>query len=182
MNLILKARGVDLTDRLREYATEKLTRSQRFFERIIRMDVELCQEGNARVGGGHRVEVTVKTPGETLRAHGSGADFFTAIDQASDRLEAQVRKHKERLKDRSHRGGPAAPEPPSGGPAPTDGEAPPIVRMGSPAAKPMTPEEAVLELETQEMQFLLFMNAETMQPGVLYRRSDGAYGLMEHQA
>jgi putative sigma-54 modulation protein len=179
VNLILRGRGIDLNDRLREYASEKLTRSQRFFERIIKMEVELSEERNPRVKARHRVEVTVKTPGETLRAHGEGTDYFAAIDTAADRLESQVKKFKGRLVNRGHRGNNHLESPMAGGSDPEDG--PVIVRQRQVETKPMTPEEAVLELEQGSLQFLLFVNAETMAPGVLYRRPDGSYGLVETQ-
>lgn len=177
MNLILNGRGIQLNDRLREYATDKFTRAQRFFERIIKIQVEFSEERNPRVRNRHRVEVTVKTPGETLRASGAAGDYFTAIDQAAERLEAQVRKFKERLIHRSHR---ADNSHEAFQVATTEGdEGPTIVRQRQIEMKPMTPEEAVLELDTNGLQFLLFTNAETMGTGVLYRKPDGTYGLIE---
>lgn len=179
MNLILKGRGVDLNDRLRDYASVKLTKSQRFFERIIKMEVEFSEERNPRVKNRHKVEVTVKTPRETLRAHGAGTDYFAAIDQVEGRLERQVKKFKGRLStrrgatDNNH-------EPP--GLIPTDrGEPDGIVRTVQPAMKPMTPDEAAMELEVRGLQFLLFTNAENMSQGVIYRRSDGRFGLIEQE-
>jgi putative sigma-54 modulation protein len=177
VNLIVKGRGVDLNDRLRDYASARFTRAQRFFERIIKMEVEFSEERNPRVKARHKVEVTVKTPGETLRAHGAGTDYFTAIDQASNRLEAQVKKFKGRLIDRGHRADNHLESPRM---TRSDGdERPVIVRQKQTETKPMTPEEAVLELETNGLQFILFTNAETMGAGVLYRRPDGTFGLVE---
>ena len=183
MNVILKGRGVDLNERLRGYATDKFTRVQRFFERIIKIDVELSQERNPRVKDRHRVEVTVSTPGETLRATGAGADYFAAIDQAADRLETQVKRHKERFQRRVSRTNSHVPD---GAAAYVEdaedvaGAGPVIVRGESTLVKPMSPEEAVLELDETGLQFLLFLNSETMHCAVVYHRSDGAYGLIEH--
>lgn len=103
VNLILSGRGVKLDDRLRRYATGKLSKVERFFDRIIKMEVELRSERNPRVRDPHRVEVTVKTPRETLRAHGEGLDHFAAIDVAADRLEVQVKRFKARLRNHAHR-------------------------------------------------------------------------------
>jgi ribosomal subunit interface protein len=180
VNLILSGRGVELDDAIREYATEKLTRAQRFFDRILRIEVELRHERNPRVKDPDRVEVTVKTPGETLRVHGEGLDHFAAIDVAADRLEAQVKKHKDRLIDR-HREAPRA-EPLIG--ADTVGsddedEQPRIVPMSPPVDKPLTPEEARLELEDRRLSFLAFIDAESMRPAVLFKRDAGDYGLIE---
>lgn len=182
MNLIVTGRGVELNDRLREYASDKLTRAQKYFDRILKMEVEFSEERNPRVGKAHfHVDVTVKTPGETFRAKGTGMDFFAAIDQAEDRLETQLRKFKERLIDRGHRA-----DTPNGPPGASERmvewdeeDGPRIVRQRQSDGKPMSPEEAVLELEAANLQFLLFTNAESMAPGVLYRRPDGSYGLIE---
>lgn len=186
MNLILRTRGTDLNDRLREYAEDKLGRAERIFGRIIKMEVELACEPNPRVKDGHRVEVTVKAPGDTLRAHGGGADFYAAIDQAADRLERQLRRLKGRLTD-NHRGRNNNNNgPPLDTAEPLVGEdldeGPIITRLEPSVGKPMTPEEAVLELESRGMQFLLFTDSNTLGACVVYRRADGTYGLIEHQS
>ena len=186
MNLILSGRGVDLDDALRQYATEKLTRVERFFDRIIKMEVELRHERNPRVKDPERCEVVVKTPKQTLRVHGEGLDHFAAIDVAADRLEMQVKKVKERLKDRQHHGSNnhrVASAPSAADTAADDAEdGPVIVRVSPPIDKPLTPEEARLELEERGMQFLVFIDAETMLPSVLYHRPDGDYGLVQAES
>lgn len=186
MNLILSGRGVDLSDALRGYASDKLTKAERFSHRIIRIEVDLHQERNPRVKDPSRVEVRVKTPRRTLHVHGEGLDHFAAIDVAADRLEAQLRKRKgRRLLGRGHGGHAEEPAavPPAAAPAvgsdDEDGE-PTIVRMTSPIDKPLTPEEARLELEDRKLLFLLFTDAESMRPAVLFKRDDGDYGLIEH--
>ncbi len=177
MNLILSGRGVDLDESLREYATEKLTRVQRLHDRIIKMEVLLDHEKNPRVKDPNRVEVTVKTATQTLRVHGEGLDHFAAIDVATDRLEAQLRKVKGRLEARNHRNGEravaAAPQEEEDGPR--------FVRRTQQLAKPLTPEEASMELESRKLAFLLFTDAETMRATVIYKLDDGGYGLIEHQ-
>ena len=185
MNLILSGRGVDLDDALRQYATEKLTRVERFFDRIIKMEVELRHERNPRVKDPERCEVVVKTPKQTLRVHGEGLDHFAAIDVAADRLEMQVKKVKERLKDRQHHGSNnhrAAPAPVADVELDDADDGPVIVRVSPPIDKPLTPDEARLELDERGMQFLVFIDAETMSPSVLYRRPDGDYGLVQPES
>lgn len=173
MNLILSGRGVDLDDSLRGYATDKLTRVERFFDRIIKMEVELTRKRN-RNGMEHRVDVTVRTPRETMRAHGEGVDHFAAIDKAADRLETQMRRLKDRLRRHSHRDPAHVPAPP----ADTPEDFVDIIRRPMQIAKPLTPEEASMELETRGLAFMLFTNAESMQPAVIYRRASG-FGLIE---
>jgi putative sigma-54 modulation protein len=180
VNLILSARGVDLDDSLRSYATEKLTRVQRFFDRIIKMEIELLHEKNPRVGNPERVEVTVKTAVQTLRVHGEGTDHFAAIDVATDRLEMQIKKIKERLVDHHNHHKVRSPET-----VPQDDEdddGPLISRVNLPIDKPLSMDEARLELESLDLFFLAFIEAETMRPAVLFRRDDGAFGLIDFES
>jgi putative sigma-54 modulation protein len=179
MNLILSGRGVDLDDSLREYATEKLTRVQRLFDRIIKMDVHFDHERNPRVKDPERVEVTVKTATQLLRVHGEGIDHFAAIDVAADRLEAQLRRVKGRLEDRHHRNG-DRPEPVVAD-EPDEAELDYEIRPMQ-LAKPVTPDEARMELEARNLAFLLFTNADTMRATVIYPLDRGGYGLIEHNA
>jgi ribosomal subunit interface protein len=182
VNLILSGRGVQLDDRLRQYATEKLSRVERFFDRIIKMEVELRRERTSRLTDRHRVEVTVKTPRETLRAHGEGVDHYAAIDIAADRLETQVKRFKSRLRDHAHRNnGQRMIEPPlEMADEPEQDER--IVTVPQQVTKPMTADDALIELETRTLDFLLFTNAETNRAAVLYRRVDGTFGLIDHES
>jgi len=177
VNLILSGRGLELDERLRQYATDKLSHVERFYDRIIKMEVELRRERNASKTDRHRVDVTVKTPRETLRAHGEGVDHYAAIDIAADRLETQIKKRKAKLRDHAHRNGHVAPaEPDDGEPGPR------IVRLQQLRTKPMTADEAVVELDDRAMNFLLFTDAETMRASVVYRRADGSFGVVEHES
>lgn len=101
----------------------------------------------------------------------------TALDMAVDRFEQQLRKLKERLVSRSRR----RREPPiEGAPAVTEPDEPfEIVRTKQFVMKPMTAEEAVLQLELLGHNFFLFENVDTDLTSVVYRRRDGAYGLIE---
>ncbi len=175
MNLILSGRGVELDDALRGYVTEKLTRVQRFFDRIIKMEVELTEERN-RHGVEHRAEVIVRTPRETVRAHGEGPDHFAAIDKVSDRLETQLKRVKARLTQHNHRDAKLT----FVDDVPTEDaeDAADIVQLPPQVTKPLTPEEARFELESRGLHFVFFTNAESMRPAVLFKRRTG-FGLIE---
>jgi putative sigma-54 modulation protein len=182
VNLILSGRGVELDDAIRSYATEKLTRVERFFDRIIKMEVELRHERNPRVKDPDRVEITVKTPMQTLRVHGEGLDHFAAIDVAADRLEMQIKKFKEKLVDH-HNHHNNNRQPPAFEPEDDDtDDGPVIVRVSPPVDKPLTPEEARFELDDRDLPFIVFIDAETMRPAVMYKRPDGIYGLVEAES
>ncbi len=182
MNLILSGRGVDLDDRLREYATEKLSRVEKFFDRIIKMEIELRHERNPRVRDPDRVEVVVKTPGETLRVHGEGADHFAAIDLAADRLERRIKRFKNRLIQRA-RNGKAESDAAIFNVGKDDGADGELAdRYGSPSKwqSPSRPRKLCSSSTTRGLDFMLFTNAETMQAALIYRR-DGGFGLIEHE-
>jgi putative sigma-54 modulation protein len=100
VDLVLKARGVRITDQLRRIAEHKLRKIERLLPDITRLEVELIEERSPRVGGGHRVEVACETPHHTYRAHGNGRDVDAAIDGVVDRLEHQIVRHRGKLHDR----------------------------------------------------------------------------------
>jgi hypothetical protein len=119
----------------------------------------------------------VKTPKETLRAHGEGVDHFAAIDIVADRLETQIKRRKAKLRDHAHRNGHVEPAP-----ADESEPGPRIVPLRQLTTKPMTPEEAVVELDERGLEFILFTDASSLRAAVLYRRADGSYGVVEHES
>lgn len=169
MNVTFTGRGRNVSDKLRDYATEKISKAERFNHDIDNVEVVFREEATPRVVDRHAVEVTAKGKLGVLRATGTGADWFAAIDQAAHRFENQVRKLKDRMVD--HNKHKSDPEPVPEAPAPEFIDSEPHI------VKPLTPAEAVIELEEHHLQFLLFTDATTKRPTVLYRRKDGNWGL-----
>jgi ribosomal subunit interface protein len=101
MHLTVKGRNVDVPDKLRAHAERKLSKVQRFDDRILSMDVEFSEERNPRVTDAHKVEVTVTTKAQVLRAEASAHDPSAAVDRVIDRLERQIKKLKGRRVDRT---------------------------------------------------------------------------------
>lgn len=173
-------KSVNLGDREREYVEKKLQKLARHFNSAREATVTHSQQRNW-----HGVEVVVDLNGTLLRAEARSADVMLSIDQVTDKLEEQVRRLKDKVKN--HRGRADAPtvaaaltELPEESEAPDSSEPlPSIVRRKRLAVKPMSPEEATLHLELLNHDFFAFVNAETGQPGILYRRRDGDYGLLE---
>jgi ribosomal subunit interface protein len=117
MQVTVKGKNTAVPEKLRARAERKLTKLQRFDDRILAMDVEFSEERNPRVADPHRVEVTLTTKAGLVRAHANATDPSAAVDQVVDRLERQVKKLKGRRVDRTqHADGikamPAAPAPP----------------------------------------------------------------------
>ena len=102
MDLVLKGRGVSITDQMRRTAEHKLGKIARLDRQVDRVVVEVIAERNPRFGsaGSHRVEIACATKRRTLRAAGSGPDVETALDQAVDHLQRQISSYRGRLRDR----------------------------------------------------------------------------------
>ena len=177
MRLQVKGKNVEVTDSIREYAEEKLSKLERQLADPTRVELELAVERNPSISQNHVAEATVWTKGPILRAREASADHKASIDQLVDKLERQVKRYRE--KRRSRRGQPPVSAIPEDG-IPVS-EEPRIVKSKQFAVKPMSPEEAILQLELVGHDFFVFQNADTGDVNVVYRRRDGAYGLIEPQ-
>jgi len=185
MQVTVKGKNTDVSDKLRALAERKLAKVQRFDDRILAMDVEFSEERNPRVADAHRVEVTLTTKSRLVRAHASAPDPTTAVDRVIDRLKTQIKKLKGRRVDRTqHAEGtkslaPMLDDGAESGGAPV---AAPVVRFKRVEMKLMTPEEAIERMDLLGHDFFLFANAETEQANVVYRRRNGDFGLIEPEA
>ncbi len=176
MQVRLHTRNVSVDERFREMVTSKVGNATRFFDNVGDADVEVNEEQNPRRSQERfRIEVTALAAGQTVRVESAAVSPEAALDQAVDKLEQQLRRLKTRLIQRSRQ-----PKTPLPSAVPTDADdEPEIVRVKQFIMKPMNTEEAVLQLEMLGHDFFFFRNAESDLPSVLYRRRDGAYGLIE---
>jgi putative sigma-54 modulation protein len=179
MRLQVKGRNLEVSDSIRSYAEEKLAKLDKFVRDPTRVEVELHVEKNPSISDNHVAEATVFTKGPVLRARESSADMKASIDQLVDKLERQVKRYRE--KRRPGRPPHGSPQPVEEAPViPSESETEPtIVKTKQFAIKPMTPEEAVLQMELIGHDFFVFKSAETDGINVVYRRRDGNYGLIE---
>jgi len=176
----VKGKNVEVSDSLREYAQEKLARIERQLADPTRVELELAVERNPSISANHVAEATIWTKGPVLRAREASADHKASIDQLVARLKRQVERYRDRRRSRrpSADGGPAAALPDLA--LPMDGE-PRVVKTKKFPVKPMSADEAVLQLELVGHDFFVFRSAESGDVNVVYRRRDGAYGLIEPQ-
>lgn len=183
MEVHVRGKRMSLGDDLRRVAEEKVARSARVFEDAGSIDVEFAEEQNPRMTGERcRVEITAKAAGQLVRVEAASFDHRAALDLAVDKLERKLSRLKERLVDRHHRGGDKQLNSASEGVEETGGTADlRIERVKRFAVKPMTLEEAALQMELLGHSFYLFLNAETDRYSVLYRRRGGSLGLIEPQ-
>ncbi|HYZ20162.1 MAG TPA: ribosome-associated translation inhibitor RaiA [Gaiellaceae bacterium] len=179
MRLQVKGRNVEVSDSIRSYAEKKLGKLDRLVADPTRVELELAVERNPAVAANHVAEATVWTKGPVLRARESSADMKASIDQLVDKLERQVKRYRQKRR-RGRRMEAGAFAEPQAEEATAAGE-PRLVKTKQFPVKPMTPEEAVLQLELVGHDFFVFRNADSDDVNVVYRRRDGAYGLIEPQ-
>lgn len=176
MEMVVKGRHMQVTPAIHDYAQEKIGRIDKILENLImEIEVELSSEKNPKIENSHVAEVTVRTKGHVIRAKEAAADMYAALDLVSEKLETQARKLKGKLKDR-HSGKNAQPPvavAPPGVPEPV------IAKTKKVSISPMSPEDAVLQMELLGHDFFIFATEETEQVRVLYRRDEGDYGLLE---
>jgi putative sigma-54 modulation protein len=188
MQINIRGKNIQLTESLRNYAEEKVSKLEKFYDQVASADVSLIVEKNRNVEETHKVEITLRANGMIIRGEESTISMYSSIDVAVDKLERQLKKYKQKLyknlaKDK-RREQQFLSEMPSLVPTadkyqvPEEFE-PRIVRSKRFSMKPMDPEEAALQMELLGHDFHVFMNPETNQINVVYRRKDGDYGLIE---
>jgi ribosomal subunit interface protein len=199
VEVVVSSRHCEVSERFREHVEEKLTRLEKHDHRIIRVDVLLEKEARPRDPERTvRVELTAKSRGPIVRAEASAEDKMAALDLALDKMAAQMRRAADRRK--VHRGqhspeslgqamARSTPRDVAAsqdevlaerkvGPVTVDGDGPLVVREKSHAAAPMTLEQALYEMELVGHDFYLFMDKESEQPSVVYRRHGYDYGVI----
>ena len=173
MKIHFTGRQIEVSPALRKVAEERLAKLDMFLNHLMVAHVILAVEKRR-----HRAEVVVHGRHVTLSAAGETADMYSTLSLVADRLERQAKKHRDKIKVKHKRGGARISPRRVARSAPTP-EAPRIVRVDSSPLKPMSLEEALLELSGSEKEFLVFCHASSRRVSVLYRRKDGNYGLIE---
>src|SRR5918912_2280318 len=183
MDVMVKGRNMPVTEALERYATEKVERSAKFFDEehsVARAEVELIHERNRSNPEPEVADATLFINGTVLKAREASADMYASIDRMSDKLERQVRRYRGRQLDRWH-GQKKWHALAEAGPVVIEDEEEErgarIVRTKQFQMKPMSPEEATLQMELLDHTFFVFSNADTGEINVVYRRRDHNYGL-----
>ena len=179
----INVHNLDLTDRLREYVTKKSVKLDRYLDTIEEVQVDLNHRKSARSAADRQVaQVTVRGKGVLLRAENRADDIYAAFDETLDKIERQA----ERFKGKHWRGrgdGRSAAQVGLDAPVsePDTGDlGPAIVRRKRFPLTPMDEGEAVEQMILLSHEdFFIFLNSSTGQVNVLYRRRDGALGLIE---
>jgi putative sigma-54 modulation protein len=177
LRLQVKGRNVEVSDSIRSYAEEKLRKLERQLHDLTLVELELAVERNPSISANQVAEATIWTKGPVLRAREATSDMRASIDALTEKLLRQVKHYNDKRSRRSARGNGGL----SGGVPVAEETSPQIVKSKQFAVKPMTPEEAALQLELIGHDFFVFQNADSGDVNVLYRRKDGGYGLIEPQ-
>ena len=186
MRTTVKARNFELTDQLRGQIERKLHRLERVAHPDADATVELIVNASRASETSHVAEVSLVTNGTVLRSVAAGPSLIAALDILVDRLERQAVRARERprsVRDRQGEGqrvrGTA--DLPVGGIV-LDEEtprSPQVVRIKRFDMTPMFEEDAIVRMEELGHAFFVFLDAETERIGVIYRRGDGSYGLID---
>ena len=188
MKTNLTARNLELTDRLRTQVERKLQRLDRITHDMAEADVELIAKASHAADSAQVAEITLRNHGDVLRSTASGATPIAALDMVLDKLERQVvrtkerpgsvrKRHSDEIESVLHREALGTIEPDAYN-KPTDGR-PSVVKQKRFDMLPMFEEDAIAQMEELGHAFFVFLDAETEQVAVLYRRTDGNYGVIQ---
>ena len=174
MAIIVRGKNLDITPALKDYVEKRVKKVTKYFDKTGDISVILKVEK-----GRHQVEVTVPVDGILLRGEESTPDMYASIDQVMDKIEKQIEKHKTKIAKKFRSGGfrsdvastVVIPEV----------EESELVRTKKFSVKPMDAEEAILQMNLLNHDFFMFLNIDSEQVNVVYRRKDGCYGLIEPQ-
>jgi len=177
-NINVTFRHVDPSKALKDYVVEKLGKIQKVVDNTFDANVTLSVEKYR-----HIAEVFVTSKGITIKAFESTDDLYSAIDLVCDKVERQIKKYREKRKDKGQGGLPA---PIVSGSSLTisesEGGGPLIVRSDNFLPKPMSVEEAAHHLDLLKVDVVMFVNQDTNQPSVVFRQQDGNIGFTEPAA
>jgi len=181
MEILIQAKKSAADPQIKAYAQAKLEKLARHFDHIIEARMELGTEKNKSLENMKVVELTVHVTGRTgniLKAVQSAGHMNEAVDLVIDKMDRQIRQHKEKLKDhrRSKSAAVVALGPP---PASTPLRPKGVAKIKRFKMKPMSEEQARQEMERLGHAFFLFLNEDSQELNLLYRRHDGTLGLVE---
>jgi ribosomal subunit interface protein len=203
MDVVVKGRHCEISDRFRAHVEEKLGRLEKHDHRVMRVEVEVDLERNPRLTDrAVRVELTAFSKGPVVRAEAAAEEKMAALDLAIDKMAAQMRRAADRKK--VHRGGKtpvSVSQALAGidqalngtgahdevgdedaerqvGPLTVTGDGPLVVREKTHAALPMTLAQALYEMELVGHDFFLFVDQDSNRPSVVYRRKGYDYGVI----
>lgn len=181
MQVAVTFRHMEVSDPIRDYAEEKVARVKKYIDEPIDAQVVLSVARKIR----HKAEVTLVAKGITIKGSEETGDMYAAIDAVVDKIERQLKRYREKLKNHKPSSGKERKVSKTIYTAESideDHHEPEIVQTDSFDVKPMAVEEAVMQMNLMHKDFLVFTDAASEDVNVVYRRKDGNYGLIVPQA
>lgn len=174
VKVTITGRHIKLSDDMRAHAEEKMHKVEAHFDHIIEGHMTLSTEKHRRIA-----EVTLNAKRATFHAQEETEDMYASIDGVMEKVDTQIRRHKEKLNDRKHSHRELTPIDVDDVEDLEEELEPVIIKVDKFASKLLTLQEAVAQMELTEDDFLMFSNSQTDQVNVVYKRKDGNYGWIE---
>lgn len=179
MKTNITAKNMIVTNGITQRIMKKTGKMERYLDEQTELFIRLSKDKNGR----RNVEITVPFEGVVLRAEASNEDnLYVSIDQALAKLERQIFKYRSKLEKRLRTGAFVAPEPEYSEEPSAAEELPKIVRHKTFPVRPMSLEDAILQMELLGHDFFVYVDQDTERTNVLYQRKDGNLGLLEPEA
>jgi putative sigma-54 modulation protein len=173
MKITVSGKNVEVTNALRNAVEKKLLKLDKYFNPDVEAKATLSVQKNRQI-----IEVTIPFNGVILRGEEANEDMYASIDLVEEKLEKQIQKQKTKIERRTYGDALKYQFIPKMDDAEEDDE-PAIVKTKRFAMKPMSAEEAVLQMELLGHSFFVYASAENNEVNVIYKRKDGNYGLIE---
>ena len=176
MRFIITGRNIVVTDALREAVEEKLGKLDKFFASETEVHVTLGVQTERQ-----KIEVTIPVKGHIIRSEQESDNMYVSIDLVEEVIERQLKKYKNKIIDKKQNAAGFADEfvEDYDDENVQDGEEVEIIRTKHFGIKPMYPEDACVQMELLGHNFYVFLNAETDEVNVVYKRKGNTYGLIE---
>ncbi|MGB9710399.1 MAG: ribosome hibernation-promoting factor, HPF/YfiA family [Thermodesulfovibrio sp.] len=170
MKITIRGKNIDVTEALKQYIEKRVSKFERFLNDASEAIVTISTEKFT-----HKIDVLLKVNGHLIQAEGKTEDLYSAVDQVVEKLEKQVLKYKEKIQNKNKK---EAVKYPTTAPQEIE-QVKRIVKYKKFDLRPMSPEEAVDQMELLDKDFFIFLNSFTGDVNVVYRRKDGNFGLIE---
>jgi len=175
MQVTVNGKHIEVTEALKQYATDKFGRLDKYLPKAVQVIVTLSVVKKVH----HRAEAAIKSNGLLIQASEETEEMYSAIDLLIEKIERRVKRYKEKLVDHKHQ---SSKEAALSSASPSEDRVPQIIRTKRFDLKPMLPEEAVMQMELLDKDFFIFANAGSGLVNVIYKRKDGNVGLIEPAA
>lgn len=172
MKITITGKNIEITEGLRAAVDDRLSRLEKYFTADTEVIVTLSVEKERK-----KIEVTIPLKGKILRSEQVSNDMYVSIDLVEEVIERQLKKYKNKLVDKHQAAGSNFKQ--EYLERDVEDEDVNIIRTKQFDAKPMYPEDACVQMELLGHTFFVFRNADTEEVNVVYKRKDGAYGLIE---